>query len=278
MKARRMFLIMSIMVVLVMLFLISSSMFELKQVEVKFYSYWGSPLPLSANKVYTTSNKVQEVVSSAHFEYGSPMFSINKDKYIIALEKNNPYVKALSLESVFPNKIVINAVERQEKYHIKCPQGYLIIDDEFKILDKRENLSETIPITFYHNNIEESFFDFFDISPLIFESGMFLYENNLVFQACQDFYSTVIYQDNNIYECISELSFNRDDNNEVSVSIYTKTPLGLTLSIQNIFVKFDYKLAKIMSAFQTLYTSDNIKTTYGHLIIDTSCNCLWNEN
>ena len=277
MKARRMFLIMSIMVVLVMLFLISSSVFELKQVEVQFYSYWGTPIPLSANKVYTTSSKVQEVVSSAHFEYGTPMFSINKDKYIMTLENNNPYVKTLSLESVFPNKIVINAIERQEKYHISCPQGYLIVDDEFKILDKRENCIDTIPITFYNNNVEESFFEFFDISPLAFQSGMFLTENNLVFQACQNFYNTLLYQDSDIYSLLTCLSFSKDNNNQVTLSFSSASPYGLSFVIQNIFVKFDYKLNKLMSAFATLIEEDKVKTTYGTLTIDTSCNCLWTE-
>ena len=277
MKKRRLFLVMSIMLVLVMLFIFSSSVFELSSVEIKFYSDIGEPLSLSSNRVFNSTQKTKVVIDSAKFDYGSLVFSLDKPKYITRIESANPYIKVLSLESIFPSKLVINACERKELFYILGTDRSLILDSDFKILDMRKDATLLTQMTFFDYDREVSFYDFFDVSPLAFEKGMFLTENNLVLSSINSLMPTLYNFDLDILGSISTFSFAKRENNKVDLSLATSSPFGLTLKICNIFENFDYKLNKLLSAFYTLYQKERIKTTHGLLSIDESFNCRWQE-
>ena len=277
MKKRRLFLIMSIMLVLIMLFVMSSSVFELSSVEVKFYTLRGQPRSISSNKVYNSTEKTQEVLTSAQFDYGSLVFSLDKHKYISRIENAHPYIKVLSLENIFPNKLVLNALEREELFCILGAQNILVLDSEFKILDMRESVNSLCPITFFDRDRQTTFYDFFDVSCLAFEEGMFLSENNLVFEGIINMLPIISSFGLNLIDATSTLLLTKRDNNIVDLALSTPSPYGIVLQICNIFEQFDYKLNKLLSAFCTLIQKEKIKITHGRLVVDENLNCRWQE-
>ena len=115
---------MSIFIFLAVIVILSSTVFTLKKVEVRF---------LSETNVLT--NKETEIVNNVEFKYNESIFFSNKKAYTKQLEKNNPYLQVVNIESKFPNTLVINAVERQESFVLKMsPNNYLVLDKNLKVL------------------------------------------------------------------------------------------------------------------------------------------------
>lgn len=128
MKNKSLIIILSILASIVLIVILSSTIFCLKSVELNFMS----------NTINLT-NKQEEILTSGNFKYNQSIFFINKSNYIKKLEEQNPYIKITNIETVFPNKLVINCVERNELFIIKSYDGenfknYLVVDDELKIL------------------------------------------------------------------------------------------------------------------------------------------------
>lgn len=117
----------SILCFIVLVVVLSSTIFSLKSVNLIFYS----------NTINLTDKEL--IVESGDFQYNQSIFFLNKRKYINNLEKNNPYLKVLNIETSFPNSLTINAIERNELFVVKTYQdnifkNYAILDDEFKVL------------------------------------------------------------------------------------------------------------------------------------------------
>ena len=56
------------------------------------------------------------------------------------MESQNPYLKVINIETVFPNKLILHCAEREELFCIKGRDDlYYICDEELKILDVRES-------------------------------------------------------------------------------------------------------------------------------------------
>ena len=136
---------------------LSSTIFSLKSVEVKFFS--------TTNNL---SEQQQEIIDSAGFRYGESVFLSPKSKYVKNIEKNKPYIKVLNIETVFPSKYVINAVERNECFAIKLSNNkYAIVDEEMKVLkiqdrfqNSTENAIEILNSNLAEQNVDAG--DFFD--------------------------------------------------------------------------------------------------------------------
>ena len=266
------------MLLLVMFFSLSSSFFALKEVQVCFYNSFGEKVSLEDNYFYNTKSKVSGILSSTEFDYGTLVFSLQKDKYKSSLETKNPYIKMLSLESVFPNKLVINACERKEVFCMQNGENFCILDGEFKILDTRKNTENLIEINFYTNKSKQTFCEFFDLYFFSLDSGSFLVANNNVFLSIQNLYSILSSYQLNLENSLFSLDFYKGENNRVDIYLTTISPFGIKLFVENIFEKFDYKLSKLLSALATLNQEEKVKTTYGVLKIDKNCNLFWKEN
>jgi hypothetical protein len=123
-KNKRLAIFLIILVFLALVVVLSSAVFSLSSVETNF---------LSTTNVL--SNCEDAIVESGNFKFGENIFFSSKSKYIQNLEKANPYLRVVSLETVFPNKFVINAVERNETYVIKLANNkYAKTDENLKIL------------------------------------------------------------------------------------------------------------------------------------------------
>ena len=131
-KNKRLAIFLTIFVVLALLIVLSSAIFSLDSVSIKFY-----------NDLYQLEGEEKNIISSANFRYGENVFLANKSEYIETLEKQNPYLRVLNIETIFPNKYVINAVERQETYCFKAENNYVITDERLKVLTKQKEFTNS---------------------------------------------------------------------------------------------------------------------------------------
>lgn len=77
----------------------------------------------------------ESLLDSASLPYGESIFMVNKSKIIADFEKANPYLKVVSIETKFPNKLVMHTAERTEFFAIELGSGeYAIVDNECKVL------------------------------------------------------------------------------------------------------------------------------------------------
>lgn len=143
---RRLILLLGLFGFVVFIIVLSSAVFSLKTTELNFLS--------------TTHqlNDNESILNSAQFEYGQSIFFINRDSYIENLEQNNPYLKVVSLEVVFPNKLIVHAVERNEMYAFKLSNNtYAITDDELKVLAIKptfvNSTDNAVQVFLYNENI-----------------------------------------------------------------------------------------------------------------------------
>lgn len=138
MKNKRLTLILVMFSIIVLLIVLSSAIFMLDQVKVVFLN--GNPLNFNES----------QIIQSANFMFGENVLLLKKQRYINNLEKNNPYLKVVNLEVKFPNKIIINCVQRTSLFCVKSQTDKCyIVDKEFKILKilnnyEKENVEEIL--------------------------------------------------------------------------------------------------------------------------------------
>lgn len=281
MKKTRLFTIITLMVIVVFTFVLSSPLFKLKTVEITFLNTNNKEVSVLENKVYNTQQKVDKLINSANFNYGSLVFLIDKTKYITRLENNNPYLKLINISTVFPNKLIVFAKERESVFCIQTTTNCLITDSEFKILEITKNICEDLLQIRIENSFgqEQDYYSFFNVLPQTYETGQTLTENNLVFNSIKN---TVLLALNirkcNIKQIFSALTIKEQSSGLVSLNIKTNNAyFGLNLQIDNLLDNFDKKFNKLINALNTLYKNERIKTTYGTLLIDKNYNCYWNN-
>jgi cell division septal protein FtsQ len=146
---RRLILIVGIFGFIAFLIVLSSAVFSLKTAQLNFLS--------------TTNHlqEEQEILDSANFDYGQSVFFLDREVYIKNLEQQNPYLKVIGLEVVFPNKVVVHAVERNEVYAFKLSNNtYAITDEELKVLEIRpvfvNATNNAMEVSLYNGQIEAS--------------------------------------------------------------------------------------------------------------------------
>lgn len=112
MTKRRLLIVVIITIVFVLVFSFSSTVFELKVVDVAFYNngQMVSYTPeLSAIR--------QRIISETTFDYGSSIFFVSNDKYNGQIEYNEPNLKVLGMEKIFPNKLLIKMGRRDVSFY-----------------------------------------------------------------------------------------------------------------------------------------------------------------
>ena len=108
-----------------LLILLSFTLFSLKEVSIDYRTS-------KANITLTD----KEIIEKGNFKYGGSVFFHGKKYYTENIEKANPYIKVVNIETVFPSSFVIHIAERQEIYAVKHGEEFLLCDDEFKVLKK----------------------------------------------------------------------------------------------------------------------------------------------
>ena len=274
MKKRRLLLVLVISLIFVLVFSFSSAIFELKTVDVVFFKNGqtlSSPETLSLK---------QKILNETSFDYGSSIFFVPNDKYNGQIEYNEPKLKVLGTEKVFPNKLLIKVCTREPIFYFSTSSKAYTLDSDFKLLSIQplQNFADNLlqsenkirEITFSKNGTLQDFFTFFDLNENVLTCGEFLSQNNKVFSATANIYcySTL---DSRFFDNIKSLCFILSES--VNLQFYTHT--GVTLEVENVLKKFDEKLLKLCNAYFTLQAKEPIKTTHGTLKIDNNKNVSW---
>ncbi len=275
MKKRRLFLVLVLFLIFMLIFSFSSSIFELKIVDVAF---------LENGQVLHTSETLSlkgKILNEISFDYGASIFFVPNDKYNEQIEYNEPKLKVLGTEKVFPNKLLIKVCTREPIFYFLANENAYLFDSEFKILSIQplkdfitnlaQNERKIREMTFLKDGKSQDFFTFFDLNENVIDCGQFLSQNNKVFSAILNLYKYSVL-DSRFFDNIRSLCFNL---NEQLVNLHFSTYTGISLEIDDILNKFDEKLLKLCNAYFTLKEKEPIKITHGMLKIDTNKNVSW---
>ena len=132
MKNKRLAIFLSIFVGLALVIVLTSAIFALDSVSITYHSQ---------TNILTGDEKI--IIESAGFRYGENVFLSNKSNYISKIESANPYIRVLNIETKFPNKYIIHAVEREETYVFKTDNYYIVTDESLKVLDKQKTFANS---------------------------------------------------------------------------------------------------------------------------------------
>lgn len=126
MKTKRLVILLSIFALIITIVVLSSTLFSLSKVEVAF-------VEVPTNFSIKDS---QQIIDSGEFNYKQSIFLVKKSKHISKIEEDFPTLKVVNIESKFPNKLVIQVIERQEYlalYNLGI-EKYYVVDEDMKIL------------------------------------------------------------------------------------------------------------------------------------------------
>ena len=122
MKNKRLIIILSVFAFLVLIAVLCSTVFTVRKVSLNWL---------------TTKVNIEENDDTfiADIEKGESVFLVDKKAIIDKLESKYPYLKVVSVEVKFPNKLVVHTAERQELYSLKIKDDkHAIIDSDCKVL------------------------------------------------------------------------------------------------------------------------------------------------
>jgi len=86
-------------------------------------------------------NILKKVREDGEFEYGKGLLFVDTDSSIAKIEKKNPFVKVEQVIRKFPNIINVYISERVPCTYALNGNYYLVLDKDFKVLDKVEDTS-----------------------------------------------------------------------------------------------------------------------------------------
>ncbi len=231
MKNKRLIIFLSILGFFAFLVILGSTVFALDTVSVNFVS--------TTN--YLT-NKEEVVIENSKINLGSSIFFINKEEVSQKIEKENPYVKIVSIETVFPNRLVLHIIEREEVYALKMDDNnYAICDREFKVLKIEDSLINSYVILTGYENIDAT----------ATEAGDYVNLEGRKESIIDDAINTLLTWDNNIVNIkanVKEIEFDYERENQIRIEMQSGV---------NIVVKDADKMAaeKIVLGI-SLYTSE----------------------
>lgn len=125
MKNKRLIILLSIFAFVVLLIVLSSTVFTVRASSVSV-EWHVSPLQYLQNQ---NDNIVADAMQNENIVF------YDKNQTIQTLEQKYPYIKVLKIEKKFPNKIVVHVSERYEQYAIMVGQEYYALDETGKVLN-----------------------------------------------------------------------------------------------------------------------------------------------
>lgn len=132
MKTKSLILICIMLTFVVLIIMLNSTVFCVNNIQLQF---------LSTQNFVTLSN--DEILKKSNLDVSGSIFLVNKKHIKECIQSTFPYIKVINIESVFPNKIKINVIERQKFYAVCGSDGFYICDDGLGIIEKVEAFSST---------------------------------------------------------------------------------------------------------------------------------------
>lgn len=235
MKNKRLVIILSVFAFLVLIAVLCSTVFTVKDVSI--------------NWLTTTPNITQsDDEFIADVEKGGSVFLLDKEAIIKRLEDKYPYLKVVSVEVKFPNKLVLHTAERQELYSLKIKDNkHAILDSDCKVLrivtDSQLNAIEVKPIAVSVNGytIKENIFEVSKIVDLGWIKNV-LNNFSIALYSCG-------YEDIDAKNNINDLQINVGGyDNKINMTMR----YGVGIEIQQISDKLTEKFAFAMGVYDKL--------------------------
>ena len=129
---------------------------RLKTVAITFESR------LAQNETMLEEGIQDKILKNGEFDYGKTVLFMNFEENIARIEKLNPFVKVVDVETIFPNKAKVKISERIPVYRVQDSEDafkWYVLDKDFKVLHeivgsvKNEVYSNT---TYYAKTMEIS--------------------------------------------------------------------------------------------------------------------------
>ncbi len=136
----KLFIALSVIVVIVVL---SSTVFTLKNVDLCFYAEDNTLIEdYTAELSHFTEEDTQGIIDSGEFGFGKSIFFLQRQKNIEKIEAKYPYIKIIGISATFPDGFRIKARERQPMYSVSLTDGYAICDEELKVLEIKQSINK----------------------------------------------------------------------------------------------------------------------------------------
>lgn len=126
MRKKSMAIMISLFALIILVVILSSTIFSLSKVELSF-----AEIPTTYS-----SKDSEDIIKSGKFKYGKSIFLVSKKQHIQNIEESYPRLRVLNIETRFPNKLVVSVIERQDflaLYNVGVDK-YYIVDGQMKIL------------------------------------------------------------------------------------------------------------------------------------------------
>lgn len=224
MKNKKLIIFLSIFVFLAVIVVLSSTVFTLHSVSVKLVT---DPEAALANE--------QQIIDSAQFRYGESIFFSSKKTYSQNIEKANPYLRVVNIETIAPDKLVIHVAQRQECYKIKVGDKYAITDENLKVLriaEVYENTNNAIEVKnsgLSDQEVEPG--DFFESDGYLTEVFTTFREWNLNYDEIKESISYI------------QLDYNKQD------TLLVKMESGVNIVVENSKVQLSFKMNSAFSIY-----------------------------
>ena len=266
MKKKRLIILLSIFAVLVLVVVLSSTVFTLKTVVVNFYNADDKLVDdITKNHYFNSDEKINQIIDNAKFNYGKNIFLVNQKENKEKIEKTSPYIKVISISIEFPNRMVVKAVERQEYYAVlNSTNNYFICDADFKVL----RISETKPAELIEVVAENSgtLFDFVSTSADL-STGDFIGFNeatNNLLTLADEMYACHFEREKMLTLCETITLENKPCSNIEKGNVdnlIIKTHAGVKIKIENIKADFSNKVLKVLEVYNSLVNGNNPENT-----------------
>ena len=244
MKNKRLVIIISIIIFVVAILIICSNIFVLKKVNIKL-----------ENNSSISQELQREICTNKVFKKNSNIIFINKQNIISTLEKEYPSLMIESIETQFPNKLLIHATERKEVYYVKNNStSYIALDKTLKVLyeyTEQPNLTQLIGV-----NVQEA------------SIGSFV-QNSSNVSIIKNFYSALdlcYYNETDVISLFKRVEI--EDNNITATTNYNAN-VGTKIKIENPQNNLTKKIVYALSGLNALNTNQR---THGTILIQENIN------
>ena len=222
MKSRlRNIILISIACVLLLVIILCSTVFTVKNIKVNF---------LDNNHIMSETEVLTQIEDSGSIAKGHSVFIFSKNKATKTLEKNIPYIRVINLETICPDTIRVNCVERKDCYAIKVGNvSYLVVDKYYKVL-KAVNAT-VLPIINLSGDAEV---------------GSFINDDNVqYFNALTNAFDSIATYENAIN--VSFASVELVNTNDRLDFVFKTKEGGITFNVQNVKELFNEKINKMVA-------------------------------
>lgn len=248
MKSKRLIALLIVFLIIAGVVALNSTIFTLQAVEINWLT----------TRVELVGENQNTLLNNVDMPLGESVFFINKAKIADQCEKNNAYLQVISIETVFPNKIVMHVGERRQLYAIKINDStYATIDKNLKVLDfiTSDNLFEinddirpvTVSVT-GHSIIEDEI----EVGKVID-----LTDANEILRSLTISFLEANYTEQSIKGFINAININLNNND---ITINTRYGLKLCIKESN-----DQLTQKILMAIAAYHDQHSKHTTIGRI-------------